>query len=55
MFLQPFMMVGQASFYGSMHLYDQYRDMRLEVEDMTYEVIAIQLILISFFIISLCF
>lgn len=34
-------MVGQSSFYGSIDLFDQYRDMRLDVDDMTYEVIAI--------------
>lgn len=31
-------MVDRSSFYGSRHLFDHYGDMRLDVDNMTYEV-----------------
>ncbi|KAH7537397.1 probable E3 ubiquitin-protein ligase ZFP1 isoform X2 [Ziziphus jujuba] len=34
---EAFMMVDRSSFYGSRHLFDHYGDMRLDVDNMTYE------------------
>ena len=34
-------MVDHSSYYGSRNVFDQYGDMRLDVDNMTYEVVAI--------------
>lgn len=42
-------MVDQSSFYGSGNEFDLYEDMRLDVDNMSYEVVAISLIVLVFF------
>lgn len=44
------MMVDRSSFYGSRHLFDQYGDMRLDVDNMTYEVCSHFIDLCVFFV-----
>lgn len=48
MCVQALGMVDQSSFYGSGNEFDQYEDMRLDVDNMTYEVVAISLIVLVF-------
>lgn len=37
-YLQSFMVMDRSTLYGSRSMFDQHRDMRLDVDNMTYEV-----------------
>lgn len=51
--MQALIMVGSSSLYGSRSLFDQYRDMRLDIDDMGYEVTKLTLIPLLSFLLSL--
>jgi hypothetical protein len=47
---QGFMIVERASLYGSRNMLDQHRDMRLDVDSMSYEVITVTVSCVTIFV-----
>lgn len=43
------MIVDRSAVYGSRNILDQHRDMRLDVDNMSYEVVSAFLFILSFF------
>lgn len=52
--LQGFMIVDRSALYGSRNMFDQHREMRLDIDNMSYEVIYRVLVSSTFFLLLLC-
>lgn len=44
------MVVDRSAFYGSRNMFDQHRDMRLDIDNMSYEVIPGHAFLLAFIV-----
>jgi hypothetical protein len=51
---EGFMIVDRSALYGSRNMFDQHREMRLDIDNMSYEVIYRVLVSSTFFLLLLC-